>query len=114
MWILNLCQSWISLIYLCSFTLLVWDIRTKSELFSIKELDDYISSIKGKEDSNIIAYTSGEGVVTAVNFNTKKLDCQVSIWNHSSLSPIPPGDYLNFICDKLSFAHGYQCVILLL
>nr|XP_018910185.1 PREDICTED: WD repeat-containing protein 55 homolog [Bemisia tabaci] len=61
-----------------SGVLKVWDIRTKSELFSIKELDDYISSIKGKEDSNIIAYTSGEGVVTAVNFNTKKLDCQTN------------------------------------
>ena len=54
-------------------TLKLWDTREKgsSPIFSLKEVDDYISSILTNEAKKILLTTSGDGYLTAINIGAR-------------------------------------------
>uniref|UniRef100_A0A1B0CDU5 WD repeat-containing protein 55 homolog n=1 Tax=Lutzomyia longipalpis TaxID=7200 RepID=A0A1B0CDU5_LUTLO len=56
----------------------VWDLRTqeKSPLFSLHEVDDYISSIHSNDSKKILLMTSGDGYLTSINLGARKMYVQ--------------------------------------
>lgn len=54
-------------------TVKVWDIRDKanSPIFSLKEVDDYITSILTNDAKKILLTTSGDGYLTAINIGAR-------------------------------------------
>lgn len=54
-------------------TVKVWDIREKSNkpIFSLKEVDDYITSILTNDAKKILLTTSGDGYLTAINIGAR-------------------------------------------
>lgn len=57
-------------------TVKVWDVREKasSPIFSLKEVDDYITSILTNDARKILVTTSGDGYLTAINIGAR-YDC---------------------------------------
>uniref|UniRef100_A0A1L8DNA2 WD repeat-containing protein 55 homolog n=1 Tax=Nyssomyia neivai TaxID=330878 RepID=A0A1L8DNA2_9DIPT len=56
----------------------VWDTRTqeKAPLFSLHEVDDYISSIHSNDAKKILLMTSGDGYLTSINVGARKMYVQ--------------------------------------
>ncbi|GAB0094290.1 WD repeat-containing protein 55 homolog [Sergentomyia squamirostris] len=56
----------------------VWDLRTaeKVPLFSLHEVDDYISCIHSNDSKKIILMTSGDGYLTSINLGARKMYVQ--------------------------------------
>lgn len=54
-------------------TVKVWDIREKSNnpIFSLKEVEDYITSILTNDAKKILLTTSGDGFLTAINIGAR-------------------------------------------
>lgn len=54
-------------------TIKVWDIRerTDSPIFSLKEVDDYITSILTNDAKKVLVATSGDGYLTAINIGSR-------------------------------------------
>lgn len=63
---------------------LVWDLRQKGNepIFSIKEVEDYISAMITNRDAKYLACTSGDGYLTTLNIPERKLYIQVHIYIH--------------------------------
>ncbi|XP_047003608.1 WD repeat-containing protein 55 homolog [Schistocerca americana] len=59
-----------------SGTVKVWDVRRSDPVFSIKETDDYVTSMITNEDKQFLVYSSGEGTITSVNLRSRKLHLQ--------------------------------------
>lgn len=59
-------------------TLKVWDMRTKEKtaLFSVKCVEDFISSILTNEAKKFIVMTSGDGYLTSINMSSRKMYVQ--------------------------------------
>ncbi|XP_055295710.1 WD repeat-containing protein 55 homolog [Sitodiplosis mosellana] len=59
-------------------TVKVWDIREKGNnpIFSLKEVDDYITSILTNDAKKMLLTTSGDGYLTAINIGSRKLSVQ--------------------------------------
>lgn len=59
-------------------TVKLWDVRLKSNepVFSIKKVEDYISSIITNDQKKMLVYTSGDGYLTSINIGSKKMFVQ--------------------------------------
>ncbi|KAG4068305.1 hypothetical protein HA402_007825 [Bradysia odoriphaga] len=55
-------------------TVKVWDLRERDSkpIFSLKEVDDYISDMLTNEAKKILLTTSGDGLLTAINIGARK------------------------------------------
>lgn len=62
-------------------TVKVWDVREKasSPIFSLKEVDDYITSILTNDARKVLVTTSGDGYLTAINIGARYDTCYYSI-----------------------------------
>jgi WD repeat-containing protein 55 len=56
----------------------LWDVRTKGSepIFSIKKVEDYISSIITNDQKKLLLCTSGDGYLTTINIGQKKMQVQ--------------------------------------
>lgn len=65
-------------------TVKVWDVRDKANgpIFSLKEVDDYITSILTNDARKILVTTSGDGYLTAINIGARYvcIECGVSFY----------------------------------
>lgn len=54
-------------------TIKVWDTRDRSKdpIFSLKEVDDYITSILTNDAKKVLLATSGDGFLTAINIGSR-------------------------------------------
>lgn len=54
-------------------TVKLWDLRERESkpIFSLKEVDDYISGILTNEAKKILLTTSGDGLLTAFNIGAR-------------------------------------------
>ena len=59
-------------------TVRLWDVRVNGSepVFSVKEVEDYISSITTNNQKRILACTSGDGYLTTINIGSKKMYIQ--------------------------------------
>lgn len=59
-------------------TIKCWDARDRSsnEIFSLKEVDDYITSMVTNDARRVLVATSGDGYLTALNLTARKLYVQ--------------------------------------
>ncbi|XP_011499565.1 PREDICTED: WD repeat-containing protein 55 homolog, partial [Ceratosolen solmsi marchali] len=59
-------------------TVKLWDSRQQNynSIFSIKEMDDFVTSMLTNEDKMFLVCTSGDGTLTTINMRTKKLHVQ--------------------------------------
>lgn len=59
-------------------TVRLWDARVKGNdpIFSLKEVEDYISSITTNNQKRLLVCTSGDGYVTTLNIGSKKMFVQ--------------------------------------
>lgn len=57
----------------------VWDLRQKENksIFSIKEVEDYISAMLTNRDAKYLVCASGDGCLTTINIPERKLHVQV-------------------------------------
>lgn len=56
----------------------MWDRRKKDEAFCIKIGKDYVSSLRCIDEGSTLACTAGDGTVTGVNMNTRRIVNKVS------------------------------------
>jgi hypothetical protein len=56
--------------------LAVWDIRKSNPIWSLKEMDDYVSCMVTTEAQKYLVCTSGEGTVTSVDLRNGRLHIQ--------------------------------------
>ncbi|XP_037812620.1 WD repeat-containing protein 55 homolog [Lucilia sericata] len=59
-----------------SGTVKLWDLRTKNEIFSLKEVEDYITQILTNDAGKLLLVTSGDGYLTTINIAARKLYVQ--------------------------------------
>lgn len=57
-------------------TVKVWDLRTKSEIFGLKEVEDYITAMFANSSGKLLLVTSGDGYLTTLNIGARKLYAQ--------------------------------------
>ncbi|XP_073833013.1 WD repeat-containing protein 55 homolog isoform X2 [Musca autumnalis] len=57
-------------------TVKLWDLRTKNEIFALKEVEDYISQMLTNEAGKLLLVTSGDGYLTTLNIGARKLYVQ--------------------------------------
>uniref|UniRef100_A0A034WH98 WD repeat-containing protein 55 homolog n=1 Tax=Bactrocera dorsalis TaxID=27457 RepID=A0A034WH98_BACDO len=57
-------------------TVKLWDIRTKDSIFSLKEVEDFISQMLTNESKKLLLVTSGDGYLTTINIGSRKLFVQ--------------------------------------
>uniref|UniRef100_A0A0K8WLR3 WD repeat-containing protein 55 homolog n=1 Tax=Bactrocera latifrons TaxID=174628 RepID=A0A0K8WLR3_BACLA len=57
-------------------TVKLWDIRTKDSIFSLKEVEDFISHMLTNESKKLLLVTSGDGYLTTINIGSRKLFVQ--------------------------------------
>ncbi|KAG5676316.1 putative Platelet-activating factor acetylhydrolase IB subunit beta [Polypedilum vanderplanki] len=57
-------------------TVKLWDVRTKEPVFSLKEVEDYISKIITNNQKRLLVCTSGDGLMTTFNIASKKMYVQ--------------------------------------
>lgn len=55
----------------------VWDYRSKSEVMSVKQCEDYISDLICDDDQKWLVASSGEGTITSFSLRAKKVHTQV-------------------------------------
>ena len=56
----------------------VWDIRKSTPIWSLKEMDDYVSCMVTTEAQKYLVCTSGEGTVTSLDLRNGRLHLQAS------------------------------------
>ena len=58
----------------------MWDCRQQGEIpiFSLKEMEDYVSSMVTNDDKRFLVCASGDGTLTTINIRGKKLHVRVS------------------------------------
>lgn len=56
----------------------VWDRRQQRSVFSLKEMEDFVSSMLTNDDKMFLVCASGDGTLTTINMRTKKLHVRVS------------------------------------
>lgn len=54
----------------------LWDLRTKNEVFALKEVEDYITDMHTNEAGKLLLVTSGDGYLTTLNIGSRKLYVQ--------------------------------------
>lgn len=54
----------------------LWDLRQKEPVFKLKEVDDFISCIITNEQKKYLLMTSGDGYLTTINMNQRKMYVQ--------------------------------------
>jgi WD40 repeat protein len=54
----------------------VWDIRKSDPVWSLKEMDDYVSCMVTTEAQKYLVCASGEGTVTSVDLRNGRLHLQ--------------------------------------
>lgn len=54
----------------------LWDIRKREPIFSLKEMEDYVSSIVSTEAKRYVVCTCGDGTITSFNLGTRKMHIQ--------------------------------------
>jgi WD40 repeat protein len=54
----------------------VWDIRKSDPVWSLKEMDDYVSCMATTEAQKYLVCTSGEGTVTSIDLRNGRLHLQ--------------------------------------
>lgn len=59
-----------------SGTVKLWDLRTKNEIFALKEVEDYITQLLTNEQGKLLLVTSGDGYLTTLNIGARKLYVQ--------------------------------------
>ncbi|XP_023299450.2 WD repeat-containing protein 55 homolog [Lucilia cuprina] len=59
-----------------SGTVKLWDLRTKNEIFSLKEVEDYITQMITNDAGKLLLVTSGDGYLTTINIAARKLYVQ--------------------------------------
>ncbi|KAM7363742.1 WD repeat-containing protein 55 homolog [Cochliomyia hominivorax] len=59
-----------------SGTVKLWDLRTKNEIFALKEVEDYITQLCTNEAGKLLLVTSGDGYLTTINIAARKLYVQ--------------------------------------
>ncbi|XP_065359406.1 WD repeat-containing protein 55 homolog [Calliphora vicina] len=57
-------------------TVKLWDLRTKNEIFALKEVEDYITQILTNDAGKLLMVTSGDGYLTTINIAARKLYVQ--------------------------------------
>jgi WD40 repeat protein len=59
--------------------IIVWDCRQSNTnpIFSLKEMDDFVTSMITNDDKKYLVCASGDGTITTINMRTKKLHVQV-------------------------------------
>lgn len=57
-------------------TVKLWDLRTKNEVFALKEVEDYITQIITNDAGKLLLVTSGDGYLTTLNIGARKLYVQ--------------------------------------
>ncbi|CAD6996448.1 WD repeat-containing protein 55 homolog [Ceratitis capitata] len=57
-------------------TVKLWDLRTKDAIFSLKEVEDFISQMLTNETKKLLLVTSGDGYLTTLNLGARKLFVQ--------------------------------------
>lgn len=57
----------------------MWDIRQgNNSIFSLKEMDDFVSAMITNEDKKFLVCASGDGTLTTLNLKSRKLHVQVN------------------------------------
>ncbi|XP_061393674.1 WD repeat-containing protein 55 homolog [Musca vetustissima] len=59
-----------------SGTVKLWDLRTKNEIFALKEVEDYVTQMLTNESGKLLLVTSGDGYLTTINIGARKLYVQ--------------------------------------
>ena len=59
-----------------SGTIKLWDLRTKNEIFALKEVEDYITQILTNDAKKLLLVSSGDGYLTTINIAARKLYVQ--------------------------------------
>jgi WD40 repeat protein len=54
----------------------VWDIRKSSPIWSLKEMDDYVSCMVTTEAQKYLVCASGDGTITSVDLRNGRLHIQ--------------------------------------
>jgi WD40 repeat protein len=54
----------------------VWDIRRSNPIWSLKEMDDYVSCMVTTEAQKYLVCSSGEGTVTSIDLRNGRLQLQ--------------------------------------
>lgn len=57
-------------------TVKLWDLRTKNEIFALKEVEDYITQLLTNDAGKLLLVTSGDGYLTTLNIGARKLYVQ--------------------------------------
>uniref|UniRef100_T1PCC7 WD repeat-containing protein 55 homolog n=1 Tax=Musca domestica TaxID=7370 RepID=T1PCC7_MUSDO len=57
-------------------TVKLWDLRTKNEIFALKEVEDYVTQMLTNEAGKLLLVTSGDGYLTTLNIGARKLYVQ--------------------------------------
>ncbi|XP_046395038.1 WD repeat-containing protein 55 homolog [Ischnura elegans] len=61
-------------------TVKLWDLRKESPIFSLKEMEDYVSCIITNEAKRYLVCSSGEGTITTINVGSRKLHVQSELY----------------------------------
>lgn len=61
-------------------TVKLWDLRKESPIFSLKEMEDYVSCIITNDAKRYLICSSGEGTITTINIGSKKLHVQSELY----------------------------------
>ncbi|PSN32343.1 hypothetical protein C0J52_26806 [Blattella germanica] len=64
----------------------LWDTRKKDAVCSFKEVENYVHSMVTTEEQKFLVYTSGDGTLTSVDLNTRKLHIQSESYEHELTS----------------------------
>ena len=56
--------------------LAVWDLRKNTPIWSLKEMDEYVSCMVTTEAQKYLVCTSGEGTVTSIDLRNGRLNLQ--------------------------------------
>jgi hypothetical protein len=56
--------------------LAVWDLRKNTPIWSLKEMDEYVSCMVTTEAQKYLVCTSGEGTVTSIDLRNGRLHLQ--------------------------------------
>lgn len=59
----------------------VWDLRRKGDapVFSLKEMEDYVSAMVTTDEKKYLACASGDGSLTTLNMSARKMHVQVYV-----------------------------------
>ncbi|XP_046550091.1 LOW QUALITY PROTEIN: WD repeat-containing protein 55-like [Haliotis rubra] len=67
-------------------TIKVWDMRTKTCTYEVKENDDFISDMIIDDQRKFFLATSGDGTLSAFNIRRKRMDLQSELFDSEFLS----------------------------